>query len=129
MEYKQFDATVRKVLSVSRDELSRREVEWRRLHAGRNAGGRKKLVRVLVVLALGSLAWAPLRAAKPDSFCCDSWREGGDCPGTSGSRDWAGWDRGFPGLRIETWGTHSYVDAQTFVDGQSWATRQGKSRC
>lgn len=29
-EFEQFDATVRKVLSVSREELKRREIEWKR---------------------------------------------------------------------------------------------------
>ena len=33
-----FDTAVRKVLSVSREELRRREEEWKRLHAGRKAG-------------------------------------------------------------------------------------------
>lgn len=37
-EFTRFDATVRKVLSVSREELKRREDEWRRQHAGRKAG-------------------------------------------------------------------------------------------
>jgi hypothetical protein len=32
-EYEQFDATVRKVLSISHDELIRREQEWKRKHA------------------------------------------------------------------------------------------------
>lgn len=43
-ESEKFDATVRKVLSVSRDELKRREAEWKREHANRKAGrkaGRK----------------------------------------------------------------------------------------
>ena len=38
LEFDCFDATVRKVLSVSRDELKRREEEWKRRHAGRKAG-------------------------------------------------------------------------------------------
>lgn len=29
-EFEEFDATVRKVLSVSREELKRREAEWKR---------------------------------------------------------------------------------------------------
>ena len=33
-----FDAVVRKVLSVSHDELKRREGEWKRQHADRKAG-------------------------------------------------------------------------------------------
>ena len=36
-KFQQFDATVRKVLSVSHDELKRREEEWKRQH-GRKAG-------------------------------------------------------------------------------------------
>lgn len=39
-ESDQFDATVRKVLSVSRDELKRREAEWKKQRANRK-GGRK----------------------------------------------------------------------------------------
>ena len=38
MESKKFDAAVRKVLSVSREELKRREEVWKREHAGRKAG-------------------------------------------------------------------------------------------
>lgn len=37
-EFEKFDATVRKVLSVTRDELKQREAEWKRQHAGRKAG-------------------------------------------------------------------------------------------
>jgi len=37
-EFRKFDATVRKVLSVSHDELKRREAEWKRQHANRKAG-------------------------------------------------------------------------------------------
>ena len=37
-EFGRFDATVRKVLSVSREELKRREEEWKGEHSGRKAG-------------------------------------------------------------------------------------------
>jgi DNA-binding transcriptional regulator YdaS (Cro superfamily) len=37
-EFQKFDATVRKVLSVSREELKRREVEWKTQHGTRKAG-------------------------------------------------------------------------------------------
>jgi hypothetical protein len=37
-EGRRFDATVRKVLSVSREELKRRDEEWKRQHANRKAG-------------------------------------------------------------------------------------------
>jgi hypothetical protein len=37
-EFEKFDATVRRVLSVSREELKRREEEWKLQHAGRKAG-------------------------------------------------------------------------------------------
>lgn len=36
-----FDATVRKVLSVSREELRRREEEWKRKRTGQNPRGRR----------------------------------------------------------------------------------------
>lgn len=37
-EFQKFDAAMRKVLSVSHDELLRREKEWKRQHTGRKAG-------------------------------------------------------------------------------------------
>jgi len=40
-EFKKFDATVRKVLSVSREELKRREEEWKRQRAGQKPRGRR----------------------------------------------------------------------------------------
>lgn len=39
-EFTKFDATVRKVLSVSRDELKRREEEWKRQRAVQKPRGR-----------------------------------------------------------------------------------------
>jgi hypothetical protein len=42
VEFEKFDATVRKVLLVSREELKRREEEWKRRHAGRKAGRKRK---------------------------------------------------------------------------------------
>jgi hypothetical protein len=36
-----FDATVRKVLSISREELKRREEEWKRQRAGQKPRGRR----------------------------------------------------------------------------------------
>jgi len=41
-EFEKFDATVRKVLSVSREELKQREEEWKRIHANRKAGRKPK---------------------------------------------------------------------------------------
>ena len=40
-EFDRFDAGVRKVLSVSRDELKRREDEWKRQRAGQKPRGRR----------------------------------------------------------------------------------------
>jgi hypothetical protein len=40
-EYQRFDATVRKVLSVSHDELKRREEAWKRSRAGQKPRGRR----------------------------------------------------------------------------------------
>lgn len=40
-EFEKFDTTVRKVLSVSHDELKRREAEWKRAHANRKAGRKR----------------------------------------------------------------------------------------
>ena len=40
-EAERFDATVRKVLSVSREELNRREEEWKRQRANEKPRGRK----------------------------------------------------------------------------------------
>lgn len=40
-EFRAFDKTVRKVLSVSRDELARREEEWKRERAGQKPRGRR----------------------------------------------------------------------------------------
>jgi hypothetical protein len=37
-ELEKFDATVRKVLNVSRDELKRREEQWKEQHDLRKAG-------------------------------------------------------------------------------------------
>lgn len=37
-EFALFDATVRKVISVSREELKRREEQWKRQHGERKAG-------------------------------------------------------------------------------------------
>lgn len=37
-EFLAFDKTVRTILTVSRDELKRREEEWKRSHSGRKAG-------------------------------------------------------------------------------------------
>jgi hypothetical protein len=37
-EAQKFDRMVRKILSISREELKRREAEWKRQHAGRKAG-------------------------------------------------------------------------------------------
>ena len=37
-QFKQYDVTVRKVLSVSREEMKRREAEWKQQHQGRKAG-------------------------------------------------------------------------------------------
>lgn len=40
-EGKKFDAAVRKILSVSHDELKRREEEWKRQRAGQKRRGRR----------------------------------------------------------------------------------------
>ena len=37
-EFDKFDATVRRVISISRDELKRREESWKRQHVNRKAG-------------------------------------------------------------------------------------------
>lgn len=36
-EFEQFDSTMRKVLAVSREEMQRREKEWKRKHGKRRA--------------------------------------------------------------------------------------------
>ena len=41
-ESKRFDHAVRKILSVSREELKRREEEWKRQHRERKAGRKAK---------------------------------------------------------------------------------------
>lgn len=40
-EAKRFDLTVRKILSVSHDELKRREEEWKKSRAGQKKRGRR----------------------------------------------------------------------------------------
>jgi len=40
-ELEKFDATVRKVLSVSHDELKRREAKWKRQHRTRKVGRKR----------------------------------------------------------------------------------------
>lgn len=40
-EFERFDATIRRVLSVSRDELKKREAEWKRQRAGQKPRGRQ----------------------------------------------------------------------------------------
>lgn len=41
-EAKRFDKTVRQILSVSHEEMKRREAEWKREHADRKAGRKPK---------------------------------------------------------------------------------------
>jgi hypothetical protein len=41
-ESKRFDATVRKVLSVSHEEMKQREEEWKRQRANRKAGRQRR---------------------------------------------------------------------------------------
>jgi hypothetical protein len=40
-EFERFDAGVRKILTVSREELKRREEEWKRQRAGEKPRGRR----------------------------------------------------------------------------------------
>jgi hypothetical protein len=40
-DFKNFDAAVQKILSVSHDELKRREEEWKKQHKGRKAGRKR----------------------------------------------------------------------------------------
>jgi hypothetical protein len=40
-DFKNFDAAVQKIVSVSHDELKRREAEWKKQHRGRKAGRKR----------------------------------------------------------------------------------------
>lgn len=47
-EFSEFDKTVRRVLSVSREELRRREEEWKRQRAGEKPRGRRPKISAAV---------------------------------------------------------------------------------
>jgi hypothetical protein len=40
-QFKNFDSAISRILSVSHDELKRREEEWKKQHKGRKAGRKK----------------------------------------------------------------------------------------